>query len=82
MNGMICVFSLKNSSFPEYVCNAPCRVICIDIHPNHPHMIVAGLCDGNVVVYNLQRKGEDQAYISSANGKHRDIVWQVCCEIC
>ena len=26
----------------------------LDIHPSHPHMLVVGLYDGNVAVYNLQ----------------------------
>jgi len=50
----------------------------VDIHPNHPHMLAAGLADGNVAVYNLQKNTNKPTYISSAkNGKHQDIVWQV-----
>lgn len=30
------------------------QAMCIDIHPLHPHMVVVGLYDGNVAVYNLQ----------------------------
>ena len=80
MKGIICVFSLKNSSHPEYIFHAPCRIMSVDFHPNHPHMIVAGLSDGNVEVYNLQKKGDKQAYTSSGQRKHKDIVWQVSCE--
>ena len=78
LNGVVCVFSLKNPSYPEYICYAPCSVISVDIHPNHPHMLVVGLSNGNVAVYNLQIGGKKPAYLSSArNGKHRDTVWQV-----
>ena len=79
LRGVVCVFSLKNPSYPEYLCYAHCGVVCVDIHSNHPHMMVVGLADGNVAVYNLQQKGAQKpSYISSArNGKHRDIVWQV-----
>ena len=50
----------------------------VDIHPTHPHMLVVGLANGNVAVYNLQLQGKKPAYLSSArNGKHTDIVWQV-----
>ena len=77
-NGVVCVFSLKNPSYPEYVCYAPCGIMSLDINPKHPHMMVAGLADGNVAVYNLQTPGRKPAYLSSArNGKHKDIVWQV-----
>ena len=30
------------------------QVMTLDIHPSHPHMLVVGLYDGNVAVYNLQ----------------------------
>ena len=69
---------MKNPSYPEFLCCAPCGVVSLDIHPAHPHMMVVGLADGNVAVYNLQKKAQKPSYISSAtNGKHRDIVWQV-----
>lgn len=73
----VCVFSLKNPSFPEYLCKAHCGVMCVDIHPKHPHMLAAGLADGSVAVYNLQVHSQDPFYLSTANnGKHQDIVWQ------
>ena len=72
------MFSLKNPSYPEYLCLSHCGVLCVDIHPNHPHMMAVGLADGNVAVYNLQKQTYKPAYISTArNGKHQDIVWQV-----
>ena len=41
-------------------------------------MLVAGLFDGNVAVFNLQKRGTKPNYISTAkNGKHQDTVWQV-----
>ena len=77
-NGCVCIFSLKNPSYPEYLCQAQSGVICVDIHPDHPHMLAAGLSDGNVAVYNLQKNPQKPSYISTAkNGKHTDIVWQV-----
>ena len=79
MEGVVCVFSLKNPSYPEYLCLSHCGVMCVDIHPNHPHMLAVGLSDGNVAVYNLQKLCNKPAYMSTAgNGKHHDIVWQVC----
>ena len=44
----------------------------------HPHMLVAGLHNGNVAVYNLQADPTKPVYRSCAsNGKHQDIVWKV-----
>ena len=41
-------------------------------------MLVVGLYDGNIAVYNLQKNLGGPNYQSDAkNGKHRDIVWQV-----
>ena len=56
-SGTICLFSLKNSSYPELTLHAPAGVLCLDLHPVHPHLLVAGLVDGNVAVYNLLRNG-------------------------
>ncbi len=78
----VCVFSLKNPSYPEFLCRAHCGVMCVDIHPRHPHMLAAGMADGSVAVYNLQGGGGagaiEPSYVSTArNGKHQDITWQV-----
>ena len=41
-------------------------------------MVVAGLHDGNVAVYNLQRDSAQPSHQSTAGkGKHREPVWQV-----
>ena len=52
--GYLCLFSLKNPSYPEYVCKASSGVMCHDVHPNYAHIVVVGLYDGNVAVYNLK----------------------------
>lgn len=76
--GYVCLFSLKNPSYPEFLCETPCGVMCLDLHPAHPHMLVVGLYDGNVAVYNLQQRRAGPNYMSTAdNGKHTDVVWQV-----
>ena len=54
--GYICIFSLKNPSYPEYICHASSGVISFDIHPQHPNMVVVGLYNGNVAVYNLRTR--------------------------
>ena len=41
-------------------------------------MLVAGLYDGSVVVYNLQSGGSEPVCQATADtGKHRDVVWSV-----
>ena len=77
--GHLCLYSLKNPSFPEYICSAWCGILCLDIHPTYPHMIVTGLYDGNIAVYNLHTRTRAPCYHSTAGqGKHAGCVWQVC----
>ena len=75
--GMACVFSLKNPTYPEYICLSNCAILCIDINPCHPHMLAVGLVDGNIAVYNLQINTQNPFYKSdSNNGKHHNVVNQ------
>lgn len=53
-------------------------VMCCDIHPKYPYLLVIGMFDGNVAVYNLQTKPTEPIYVSRGiYGKHSDIVWEV-----
>ena len=66
-NGCVCVFSLKNPSYPEYLCQAQRGVICVDIHSEHPHMLAAGLADGNVSRNQICKKKQSNLNISESN---------------
>ena len=75
---LITLTFFKNPSYPEYIRPTPSGAMCLDIHPAHPHMVVVGLYDGNVCVFNLQRENIAPMYISDpGNGKHKDSVCQV-----
>jgi len=77
--GLICVYTLKNPSFPEITYTTESGVMCLDYHPEYPYLMAVGFYDGAVAVYNLKEKNNAPAFISSAkNGKHTDPVWQVC----
>ena len=76
--GAMCLFTLKNPSFPEYVCLTETGVMCVDIHPVHPFLICIGKYDGNVAVYNVQSPEKVPQYESnSVTNKHCGTVWQV-----
>ena len=76
--GMVCLYSLKNPSFPEHVYATDHGVMCLDIHPAYSHLIVVGFYDGCVGVFNLEEKTSKPVYMSNArNGKHTDPVWEV-----
>ena len=52
--------------------------MCLDIHPEHPSLVAAGLYDGTVLVYDLEQNCREPVYKATANtGTHTDPVWQV-----
>lgn len=77
-NGYIAVFSLNDPSYPEYLFPTPSGVVCLDTHPNFSYFIVVGFYDGNVAVFNLEKKSKKPlSHSNSWRGKHLDPVWQV-----
>ncbi|KAJ3325316.1 cytoplasmic dynein with WD40 domain [Boothiomyces sp. JEL0866] len=76
--GMIACFTLKNPSYPEYVYQTDSGVMSVHFHPQHPSMIAVGLYDGNVLVYNIQKKTDQPVFrCQTKGGRHSDPVWQV-----
>ncbi|XP_061788209.1 dynein axonemal intermediate chain 1-like isoform X2 [Nerophis lumbriciformis] len=76
--GMLLFYTLKNSTYPEYIFPTSCGVLCLDVHKQHSYLVAVGFYDGCVGVYNLKNKGLDPEYKSTSNtGKHSDPVWQV-----
>lgn len=76
--GMLLLYSMKNPSFPEYIFSSESGIMCLDIHVDHPYLVVVGHYDGNVAIYNLKKPHSQPAFRSSAkSGKHTDPVWQV-----
>lgn len=53
-SGAICVYSLKNSRFPEFVFTLESGVCSLDWHPVYPWLLVCGLYDGSVAVYDVR----------------------------
>lgn len=77
-SGKICCFTLKNTSYPEYIFSTESGVMCLDFHPIYPSLLAVGCYDGSVLVYNICNNGMRPIYSSSIRtGKHTDPVWQV-----
>ena len=75
--GYVCLFSLKNPSYPEWLASSPCSVLSVDIHPRHSHMIVTARYDGTVAVYNLHTNLSQPSFLCDANtGKHSEAAWE------
>ena len=77
--GMICCFSLKNTSYPEFIISVESGVMCLDFHPQNPSLLAVGCYDGTVSVYDIKNRKNKPIYSSCPrSGKHSDPVWQVC----
>ncbi|KAJ8983052.1 hypothetical protein NQ317_013257 [Molorchus minor] len=76
--GAVCLYTLKNPSFPDYICTTASSVMCVDIHPKYPYMILLGLYDGSIEIFNIQETCKEPAHRSNnVTDKHRGIVWEV-----
>ncbi|XP_044009131.1 dynein intermediate chain 2, ciliary isoform X2 [Aphidius gifuensis] len=76
--GSVCLFSLKNPSYPEWICMTESPVMSLDFSKQHPHLLVIGLKDGTVAVYNIMLPPTSPQYKSDdVSQKHRGIVWEV-----
>jgi len=77
--GMLCLYSLKNPSYPEFTCATDTGVMCVDWHPQHSSVLCVGLYDGTVCVYDVRSKKQAPIFHSTVKtGKHTDPVWEVC----
>jgi dynein intermediate chain 1 len=85
-SGVVCVYSLKNPSSPDYVYQVDAGVMCIDFNNTTATSLLAcGMYDGSVCVFDLGRKDpktcgydRDPVIMSTLEtGKHYDPVWQI-----
>ncbi|RTG80868.1 dynein intermediate chain 1, axonemal [Schistosoma bovis] len=77
-NGLICAYTLKNPSYPEYYLETESGVLSLDLHPSLPYMLCVGFYDGAVGVYSILQHKNGPLYLSTAKtGKHTDPVWEV-----
>ena len=52
--------------------------MCLDFHPQHSSLLVVGLYDGSVLVYDIRNKvNRPIRQCDVKTGKHTDPVWQV-----
>lgn len=62
----------------RYVFPVSSGVMCLDIHPDHPFLLAAGMYDGSVAIYDLKDARDNPLFRATAkSGKHTDPVWQV-----
>eukprot|EP00033_Pygsuia_biforma_P002953 GCRY01003254.1.p1 GENE.GCRY01003254.1~~GCRY01003254.1.p1 ORF type:complete len:726 (+),score=180.58 GCRY01003254.1:137-2314(+) len=77
-SGGIAVFSLKSPTHPEYFIRTASSVLSVDVHPQHPNLIIVGLYSGVVQAYDLKHGVDEPLFQCTVKtGKHTDPVWQV-----
>ena len=79
--GMLLLYTLKNSTCPEYIYPTSSGIMCLHIHARLSHLVAVGFYDGCVAVFDLKAEEGGAAqpvYRSTAKaGKHTNPVWQV-----
>jgi dynein intermediate chain 1 len=75
--GLICCFTIKNPTYPEFTFTTESGVMCIDFHPHHPALIAAGCYDGTVMVFDIRSTNKPIYQSTVRTNKHTDPVWQV-----
>jgi len=76
--GTVCIYSIKNFKWPEYMFSCEKGVMSLDFHPNYAALLAVGLYDGKVLVYDIRNKHKKPIYSSNVRTeKHTDPVWQV-----
>ncbi|GAA51025.1 dynein intermediate chain 1 axonemal [Clonorchis sinensis] len=67
MGGAILLFSLKNTTYPEYIIVTASPVLALHVHPKKPNVICAGFLDGSVAVYTLKNETQQVSLVSLDN---------------
>jgi len=76
--GYVCLWVLKNSSYPDYVAHTQSGAMCLSFHHDFGYLLAVGLRDGNLAVYNVSLlKNEPQYSTNSAGTKLMASVMQV-----
>ncbi|XP_066595061.1 dynein intermediate chain 2, ciliary isoform X2 [Prorops nasuta] len=77
-NGAVCLFTLKNPSYPEWICHTESPAMCVDFNIEHPHLLILGTTDGSVEVHNVMLSSKKPQYRSNdITQKHGGTVWEV-----
>ena len=52
--GLICLYSIKNTTHPEYSFITESGVMSLDFHPSSPALLAVGLYDGTYLILILK----------------------------
>jgi WD40 repeat protein len=67
--GMIALYSFKNVKYPENIIQCEDSVMSLDFHPQSPALLVVGLYNGIVLVFDIRNKDFKPIYKSCIQSK-------------
>ncbi len=77
-SGYIFVYSIKNNYYPEIKYTTESGVLSLDFHPVRISLLVAGMYDGTVSVFDIKQKQRTPIIqCDIRTQRHMDPVWQV-----
>jgi len=77
-SGYIFVYSIKNNYYPEMKYVTESGVLSLDFHPINISLLVAGMYDGTVSVFDIKQKIKTPIIqCDIRTQRHMDPVWQV-----
>ncbi|KAH0576731.1 Dynein intermediate chain [Spironucleus salmonicida] len=72
--GLVCIFSLKNPFYSEKQIKTHCDVICTSWNEDDENLLLVGLVDGNVQIWDLENTPACVAQSSTHTKKHLTAV--------
>ncbi|KAB5584313.1 hypothetical protein PHYPO_G00105990 [Pangasianodon hypophthalmus] len=77
-SGLVCIWSLKNPTWPERIFSCKTSVTSLDFSASNPSQLAVGLYDGTIAIYNVQSTNATLVCDSrDCAQKHTAPVWQV-----
>ena len=77
-NGMICIYSLKSTVYPEKIILCESGVMSMSFHPKYSSLLCVGYYDGSVAVYDIRNRDDSPIYSSeNPESHHSDPVWDI-----
>jgi len=76
-SGVVGIYSLKNTKFPEFLYTTTCTVCCLDWHPKRTSLLVVGMYDGNVGIYDLRNHECKNFVFASLNSKYSEPISEI-----
>lgn len=77
--GLICLWTIKNSSYPELFIETPSPAVSAKFSQQSPNLFACGFQDGNLAIYDTRQKLSKPLIMSNDLNclKHLDTIWDL-----